>query len=87
MHVLLINKASSTATVALQAGAQGPAQVQSLQASSMSPGAQVTFGGQQLSNNGTWQGSPVTTTLNPRAGAYQVSVPPLSASLLTFAAG
>jgi hypothetical protein len=87
MHVLLINKASSTATVALQAGAQGPAQVQSLQASSMSPGAQVTFGGQQLSNNGTWQGSPVTTTLNPRAGAYQVSVPPLSASLLIFAAG
>jgi hypothetical protein len=53
----------------------------------MSPGAQVTFGGQQLSNNGAWQGIPVTTTLNAREGAYQVSVPPLSASLLAFKAG
>jgi hypothetical protein len=87
MHVLLINKAPSTATVALQAGAQASAQVQSLQSSSMSPGAQVTFGGQQLSNNGAWQGIPVTTTLNAREGAYQVSVPPLSASLLAFKAG
>ena len=87
MHVLLINKASSTATVALQAGAQASAQVQSLQSSSMSPGAQVTFGGQQLSNNGAWQGSPETATLSARDGAYQVSVPPLSASLLTFNAG
>ncbi len=86
MHVLLINKASSAATVALQAGAQGTAQVQSLQSSSMSPGAQVTFGGQQLSNNGAWQGSPVTTTLSARSGAYQVNIPPLSASLLTFTA-
>ena len=86
MHVLLINKASSTATVALQAGAQGTAHVQSLQSSSMSPGAQVTFGGQQLSNTGAWQGSPVTTTLSPRSGAYQVNIPPLSASLLTFTA-
>ena len=87
MHVLLINKASSTATVALQTGAQAPAQVQSLQSSSMSPGAQVTLGGQQLSNNGAWQGNPVTTTLSARNGAYHVSVPPLSASLLTFKAG
>ena len=87
MHVLLINKASSTATVALQTGAQAPAQVQSLQSSSMSPGAQVTLGGQQLSNNGAWQGNPVTTTLSARSGAYQVSVPPLTASLLTFKAG
>ena len=87
MHVLLINKASSTATVALQTGAQAPAHVQSLQSSSMSPGAQVTLGGQQLSNNGTWQGNPVTTTLSARSGAYHVSVPPLSAALLTFKAG
>jgi hypothetical protein len=87
MHVLLINKASFTAIVALQAGAHDTAQLQSLQSSSMSPGAQVTFGGQQLSNNGTWQGSPATTTLNPTHGAYQVSIPPLSASLLTFKAG
>lgn len=39
MHVLLINKGLSTATVALQAGAQASAQVQSLQSSSMAPGA------------------------------------------------
>ena len=86
MHVLLINKAASTPTVALQTGAQAPAQVQSLQSSSMSPGAQVSFGGQQLSNNGAWHGSPVTTTLNATSGAYQVNIPPLSASLLTFTA-
>ncbi len=86
-HVLVINKASSAATVTLQARGQGAAQVQSLQSTSMAPGAQVTFGGQQLSNSGAWQGKPVTATLNSQAGAYQVSVAPLSASLLSFRAG
>jgi hypothetical protein len=84
MHVLLINKAISASTVVLQAGATTPAQVQSLQGSSMAPGAQVTFGGQELSNDGTWQGTPVSTGLRSRDGAYQVSVPPLSASLLSY---
>jgi hypothetical protein len=50
----------------------------------MAPGAQVTFGGQELSNDGTWQGTPVSTGLRSRDGAYQVSVPPLSASLLSY---
>jgi hypothetical protein len=86
-HVLVINKASSAATVTLQARGQGSAQVQSLESSSMAPGAQVTFGGQQLSNSGAWQGKPATGTLNSRDGAYQVSVPPLSESLLSFQTG
>ena len=86
-HVLLINKSSSTATVSLQTGAQAPAQVKTLQASSMAPGAVVTLDGQQLANSGAWQGAPLMATLNPTGGAYQVSVPGLSASLLTFTAG
>jgi hypothetical protein len=86
MHVLVINKSSSAATVTLQADAQSSAQVRLLQSSSMAPGAQVTLGGQRLADDGTWQGTPVTSNLDVHNGGYQVSAPPLSASLLSFAA-
>ncbi len=86
-QVLLINKASSASIVALQARAQGSAKVQSLLSSSLLPGGRVSFGGQQLSNSGTWQGNPVSVTLKARDGSFQVSVPPLSESLLSFKAG
>jgi hypothetical protein len=85
-HVLVINKASSPSTVTLEAGARDSAQVRLLQSSSMAPGAQVTFGGQRIADDGTWQGTPVTSTLDAHDGAYDVTAPPLSASLLTFPA-
>ena len=53
----------------------------------MSPGAQVTLGGQQLADDGTWQGAAVTSTLHPSDGDYQITVPALTASLLTFGPG
>lgn len=84
MHVLVVNKASTTATVTLQAGAQSSAEVQLLQSSSMAPGAQVTFGGQQIADDGSLQGTQVTSTIDAQDGAYDVTAPPLSASLLTF---
>jgi hypothetical protein len=86
-HVLVINKASSPATVTLEAGAQSSAEVRVLQSSSMTPGARVTFGGQQIADDGTWQGAPVTSSLDTSDGNYDVTAPPLSASLLSFAAG
>ena len=83
-HVLVINRTTSPAAVTLEAGAQSQALVRVLQSSSMAPGAQVTFGGQQLADDGSWRGTPVTSRLDVHNGAYDVNAPPLSASLLTF---
>ena len=84
MHVLVINKSSSAATVTLQARAQSSAEVKLLQSSSIAPGARVTFGGQQIADDGTWQGAAATSTLHADDGAYDVTAPPLSATLLSF---
>jgi hypothetical protein len=84
MHVLLINKGSSQASVTLRTGARAAAVVQLLQSSSMAPGARVTFGGQQISDSGAWQGTPVSSTVAPQSGDYRLGVPPLTASLLSF---
>ncbi|MBV9941115.1 MAG: hypothetical protein JO262_03210 [Solirubrobacterales bacterium] len=85
LHVLLINKGANSANVLMGLPTTGGAAVQRLVAPSpYSHGPAVTFGGQRLGPDGTWQGRPVRERVLPRARRYLVTVPGYSAALLTL---
>jgi hypothetical protein len=83
LHVLLVNKSRRSERVSLQLPATGAAEVQRLLAASAYARSGVTLGGRALGADGRWQGSPVGQAVAPRAGAYPLSVRPMSAALLS----
>ncbi len=83
LHVLLINKGSSTARVFLRIPAVGSVAVQRLTAGSARATSGVSLNGQHLDARGRWTGKPATVMVSSRAGGYTLSVPALSAALVT----
>ena len=83
LHVLLINKGSATATVALRLPAVGPASVQRLLAPSVTARSGVTLDGQTLGRHATWRGRPSKEAVSPSVNGYVLSVPATSAALVT----
>jgi len=89
LHVLLIDKGTRAATVRLELPASGPASVQRLLAPSAGSRSGVTLDGQQLGSDARWHGQPADQTILPdhtsRPGldGYQLTVPRLSAALVS----
>jgi len=83
LHVLLIDKSNRAATVRLELPAHGPASVERLLAPSADSSSGVTLAGQQLGDDGSWQGPPANETIARGRGAYQLDLPRLSAALLS----
>jgi hypothetical protein len=83
LHVLLIDKSPRSERVSLRLPASGPAAVQRLLAPSAAARSGVTLGGRALGADGRWQGSPVRQTASPRGGVYTLTVPRMSAALVT----
>ncbi len=83
LHVLLIDKGSHSLRVTLHLPATGPAQAQRLLAPSIRSRWNLTLAGQRLSPSGTWHGRPVIENIAPGGHGYQLTIPRLSAALLT----
>ena len=83
LRVLLIDKSRRAANVTLTLPTTGPATVQRLLAPSATATTGVTLAGQTLDAQGLWSGPLVQTTVAPRAGRYTVSVPGISAAIVT----
>jgi hypothetical protein len=85
LHVLLIDKGRRPVDVSLRLPGIGDATVQRLLASSPAARSGVTFAGQQLGTDASWQGRAVAQIVRPTAyGAYAVAVPRYSAALVTL---
>jgi hypothetical protein len=89
IHVVVINKrlAGSRFLRVRVAGAQGAAEIEQLRAPSVHSTGQVTLGGQTFgaaTSTGVLAGPAVHRTLAPSGGAYPVTVPPASATMLTI---
>jgi hypothetical protein len=83
LHVLLIDKGSSAIRVGLGLPVTGPATVQRLLAPSVGSRSDVTLGGQQLGADGRWHGRPTTETVAAGSRGYELTIPPLSAALVS----
>jgi hypothetical protein len=83
LHVLLINKSNRSVPVGLLLPATGPAVVERLLAPSAAAPSGVTLGGQSLGPDGSWQGRPDNETITPNAQGYAVTVPGVSAALVS----
>ncbi|MGI8505268.1 MAG: glycosyl hydrolase family 79 C-terminal domain-containing protein [Solirubrobacteraceae bacterium] len=83
LHVLLINKGRRAVRVLLRLPASGTAAIQMLLAPSARSRFGVTLGGQRLGRNGAWYGAPADETVTPTKRGYVVTVPRLSAALLS----
>ena len=91
IHVVVINKHLGVPeTVRLRIGsASGAASVEQLRAPSAGAESGVTLGGQTFgaqTSTGLLAGTAQTTTVSPSSGAYVVSVPAASATMLTIPA-
>jgi hypothetical protein len=87
LHVLLIDKGSRTARVALHLPATGPASVQRLLAPSPYSRSGVTLDGQRLNYNGYWMGTARTETITGGARGYALILSRHSAALMTVRLG
>jgi hypothetical protein len=87
-HVVLTNVGAAATTVAIpNAGASGAATVQTLSAASggLSATSVVTLGGQTISaQTGRLTGTPVSRSVTATGKAYDVTVAPDSAAIVTF---
>lgn len=83
VHVLLINKGNHAGRVSLQIPGVGSATAQRLVARSARATTGVTLGGQHLDARGRWVGKPVSEAIPRDAGGYRVTVPAISAALVT----
>jgi hypothetical protein len=83
-RVLLINKGHTPATVTLKLRITGNAWLRRLLAPSVSATGGVTFGGQTIGADGRWHGTLRTTTVPDRNGQPVVSLPGMSAAMLTI---
>jgi hypothetical protein len=82
LHVLLINKGATPASVRLAFPTGSSVSVQQLLAPSVAATGGVTLAGQQLAPNGRLVGRFVSQSLSPQDGAYSVAVPAGSAALV-----
>jgi hypothetical protein len=78
----LINDTTQRERISVTMPVSTPMSVKALSAPTPWSGS-ATFGGQTISPNGTWQGSALTTTVNPVTGSYTFTVPPDSAEIAT----
>jgi predicted small lipoprotein YifL len=83
LHVLLIDKGARSVRVVLRLPITGHPTVQRLLAPAASSEAGVTLGGQQLGRDGRWQGLTARQTLVSGSHTYELTVPRLSAALVT----
>jgi hypothetical protein len=83
LHVLLINKGLRPVRVRLRIPVQGRAMVERLLAPSARSRFGVTLNGQRLGANAEWRGAPATEWVAPSGHSYVVSVPRLSAALVS----
>ncbi|MDE3132637.1 MAG: hypothetical protein KGL15_01075 [Acidobacteriota bacterium] len=87
-HVVITNVAAGARSVAIQApGASGSASVETLRAGSggLWATAGATLGGQTLAaDSGALHGTQVAKTVRSARGAYDVTVAPASAAIITF---
>lgn len=83
LHLLLINKSSEAASVALRLPATGPATAERLLAPAARSRAGVTLGGQWLGRDGLWHGKPAGETIAPSQNGYRLSLPRRSAALIS----
>lgn len=84
VHALLLNKGSHRLRVRLKLPATGDVTLERMLASSPDAHGGVTIAGQQLNEDGDWQGQRVRGVISPsRSGNYEVTLPPFSGSLLT----
>jgi hypothetical protein len=83
LNVLLINKGTRPATVALRLPVTGRAAVQRLLAPSATSRSNVTLDGMHLTVGGRWQGTRATETIRPGAEGYELALPQMSAALVT----
>jgi hypothetical protein len=88
IHVVVINLGSQPQTVAVNAGGSlGPGKLERLEGSSLTTTDGVTLGGQTFGSEtrtGRLAGRPRIFTIRPRGHDYLVSMPPLSAAMLTI---
>ena len=78
----LINDTTQRERISVTMPVSTPMSVKALSAPTAWSGS-ATFGGQTISAGGTWQGSPLTATVNPVTGSYTFTVPPDSAEIAT----
>jgi hypothetical protein len=83
LHVLVIDKGSRPARVALRIPPDGPAAVQRLLSPSVDARSGVTLAGQSLNARGRWVGHRVISRLMPTADGYELTVPRYSAALVS----
>jgi hypothetical protein len=85
-RVLVLDKGKRAARIDLHLPAGGPATVERLLAPSAAARSGVTLGGQWLGRDGSWQGHRVVQTITPGARGYELTMPPLSAALISLRA-
>jgi len=83
LHVLVIDKGSRAARVALRLEPEGPAAVQRLLSPSVAASSGMTLAGQSLNAQGRWIGHRVVSQLMPSADGYELTVPRYSAALVS----
>jgi hypothetical protein len=84
--VLLIDKGTGAETVSLTLPAVGAASVQRLLAPSVAATSGITLNGQTLDSRGHWSGPPAGESVAQVGGSYTVSIPGMSAAIVTVAA-
>ncbi len=83
LHVLVIDKSNYPATVLLKLPANGAATVQRLLAPSAESTSGVTLDGRQLDSDARWRGQLAHETVSPGVDGYRLTVPGVSAALLS----
>jgi hypothetical protein len=83
LHVLLIDKGTHGARVALHIPSAGPVTAQRLLARSARATSGVTLGGQHLDARGRWAGRATYEAIPPSSGGYRITVRGTSATLVT----
>jgi hypothetical protein len=83
LHVLVIDKGSRPVRVDLKLPATAPAKLERLLAPSAKSSSGVTLAGQQLGADARWHGHFTAQSIAPTSRGYVVTVPALSAALLS----
>ncbi|MEA2161423.1 MAG: hypothetical protein QOD66_3803 [Solirubrobacteraceae bacterium] len=84
LHVLLINKGTTPASVKLRITGTGPATVQRVLAASSNAKSGETLNGQTLGSDGRWRGRPDHEVIPSGPGGYAVRLPATSEALISL---
>jgi hypothetical protein len=82
LHVLLLNKGPTVASVAMALPANGRATVERLLGASPAATSGESLGGRQLTREGGWSGRALSEVVRPHGHEYTVALPPYSAALI-----